>query len=200
MTRLEQALQLSDNEQTKNLIRSYLLSKQKTQKFDIHSFCKKKDEFRPPMTAVYYQNGLAVASNTYMLIEMKCDYPAEWENKSVKKDGTIVEGEFPHYEPCFPTNVTAVPFDFSRIVEMGKAEKIRFRETKKRGVVRIQKNGFDIAFYIDLFSVFCSAFLDQSEIYFSGNDFVAFAKTETSRGIIMPVYLAKTDSDHIIFY
>lgn len=62
-----------------------------------------KDENRYFMTGVYYENGIAVATNGRVLIKLKTNYPSEYEGKIINpSNGKEIDGQFPNYKKVFP--------------------------------------------------------------------------------------------------
>lgn len=78
------------------VIRAEAISKPRGSKFDFYNYVW-KDDFRPYMTGVFHEDGNKVASDAHILIAMKADYPAEYEGKTLKKDGAFVEEKNGHY-------------------------------------------------------------------------------------------------------
>ena len=70
-------------------------------KFDFYKYAS-KDNSRPVMCGIFHDKGQKVASDAYILIAKKEDYPEEYEGKILGKDGNFIEGKFPNYESVFP--------------------------------------------------------------------------------------------------
>lgn len=66
-------------------------------KLDPYKFTFKNKNFTIH-EGVYYRNGFAYATTRAALVKTECEYPSEFEDVVIKKDGSVIEGRFPDCE------------------------------------------------------------------------------------------------------
>lgn len=71
-------------------------------KFDYYKFVS-KDPIRPILCGVYHDNGIKVASNSFILVAIKDEYDrGELDGKVVGKDGAFIEDKYPNWRAVIP--------------------------------------------------------------------------------------------------
>ena len=91
------ALQSSDINRVKELIKLYIYNNDdKKSKFNIYDYLNKKMIYgREYASYIYHKNGYKYATNSFILIKLKEDYPEEYELKSVNKK-EVTEWTYPN--------------------------------------------------------------------------------------------------------
>jgi len=91
------ALQSSDINRVKELIKLYIYNNDdKKSKFNIYDYLNKKMVYgREYASYIYHKNGYKYATNSFILIKLKEEYPEEYELKSVNKK-EITEWQYPN--------------------------------------------------------------------------------------------------------
>lgn len=79
-------------EMIQQIIRAEAMTPAKAGKFNLYNYVA-NDEIRPAMNGVFHDRGNKVASDAYILIAIKEDYPAEYEGAVLLKDGSYVESQ-----------------------------------------------------------------------------------------------------------
>ena len=109
-------------------------------KFDIHSFCAGKEAKSPALMGVHYSNGTVTASDGQMLVQKKKDYSAEKEGKTIGKDGSAIESEFPDVESVPPKDVSGLPsvdFDATDLERWCSAAVEQAKQARRRAQTKI---------------------------------------------------------------
>ena len=91
------ALQSSDINRVKELIKIFIYNNDdKKSKFNIYDYLSKKMIYgREYANYIYHKDGYKYATNSFILIKLKEDYPEEYELKSVNKKD-ITEQQYPN--------------------------------------------------------------------------------------------------------
>lgn len=77
--------------------------------FDLFDYVS-TDMFRMTLSGVYHADGMKVASDGVILIEVSEKYKKSAEGKIKDKDGKTIKGEFPSYKRLFPEGDAAKTF------------------------------------------------------------------------------------------
>ena len=101
--RIEEILKMNDVESIHNYVRLLLVENIKINNvnFGIFNYVS-KDKNRPYMSGVYYKDGFSVATDSFILVGVKNNYPAEWEGKIINNLGTALDYNFPNYKNVLP--------------------------------------------------------------------------------------------------
>ena len=100
-----------DSEQILGLDRKVVQKKadNAVKRVSLNDFMAKKDGYRPQMEGVYHEDGYEVASDSYSLVTIKTDYPANLEDQIVDKKGDIIEvktkegaRKYPNWQAIIP--------------------------------------------------------------------------------------------------
>ncbi len=76
----------------------------------------------PALGGAHYENGVVVASDRKVLVAFSTDYKEEYEGKTVRKNGAVIEGDFPKWDSDMPRTGERVDKDaFLQAVEEAKA-------------------------------------------------------------------------------
>lgn len=108
-----------------NMIMFMEVNSPKIGRFDIFKFTAKDDE-RPIMQCIHYENGMCHASDGHILVRTKIGYKEEYEGKNITKDGKGREGIYPNFNSVIPqiNNHTEFEIDFDLIDAYMKSAKI----------------------------------------------------------------------------
>lgn len=120
-----------------DVIRAEATTKVKGSKFNIYDYVSKKDEYRPQMCGVYHNEGWRVACDAHILFAEECEYPAEYEGKTLLKDGSFVEeGKYPKWRSVIPNDEGYQPFEINAQTFYGWLEEKRaaFKTETGKGV------------------------------------------------------------------
>ncbi|MBO6248429.1 MAG: hypothetical protein J6N54_06425 [Bacteroidales bacterium] len=79
-------------EMIQQVIRAEAMTPAKAGKFNLYNYVA-NDQIRPAMKGVFHDRGNKVASDAYIMIVIKENYPAEYEGAVLLKDGSYVEIE-----------------------------------------------------------------------------------------------------------
>jgi hypothetical protein len=97
---------ISSNPDFENDVKSLLVQflrintilKVRNEKFDLYKYAaNKKENTRPILQGILYQNGYKVATDASILCAIKSQYNAELEGKTVAADGKFLDGTFPNW-------------------------------------------------------------------------------------------------------
>lgn len=119
-----------------DVIRAEATTKVKGSKFNIYDYVS-KDEYRPQMCGVYHNEGWRVACDAHILFAEECEYPAEYEGKSLLKDGSFAqEGKYPQWRSVIPNDEGYQPFEINAQTFYGWLEEKRaaFKTETGKGV------------------------------------------------------------------
>ena len=102
-------------------------------KFDIYKFTTPVI-WSDILVGVYYDNGEKVATNGYMFVAIKSDYPSEREGLIIDKNGEEIKGRYPNYKGAIPSTEgwTAYQIDFAKVREIIKRSKAWARANGKK--------------------------------------------------------------------
>lgn len=91
------ALQSSDINRVKELIKIFIYNNDdKKSEFNIYDYLNKKMIYgREYASYIYHKNGYKYATNSFILVKLKEDYPEEYELKSVNKK-EMTERQYPN--------------------------------------------------------------------------------------------------------
>ena len=64
--------------------------------FSLYDFVMDNKNHYYALTGVYHSNGYAFASDSYVVIKMKKEYPSEHEGKIIAKNGDVIDMNFPN--------------------------------------------------------------------------------------------------------
>jgi hypothetical protein len=105
---------------------------------EVSQFASRKgaDVLRPQMSGVYHDGGFMVASDTYVLVAVRKDYPEGLEGRVIGRDGQEITGKrYPRWREVFPdgrrwpyaSREQAVAIDSARVREVARRERLEHR-------------------------------------------------------------------------
>lgn len=142
-------------------------------KTNIYDFVS-KDVYRPIMTGVFHDNGVAVASNLMVMLVSKEDYDENLNGEVISKSGEHIHQKngYPKWQNCIPKKSTnfydkVFPMDALRnVVERAKkylkaAPKFtelcgKRKRVHRDAIVLVQCDGFLMGFKYENAKIFCS--------------------------------------------
>lgn len=172
-------------------------------KFNLWDYVS-KDDIRPAMRCVLHDSGLKVASDSYILVVLKEDYPEDMEGKLMKKDGTIeTDVKFPNWRMCIPDpkkmDVVA-RLDFAGI----RAFEADFKAKKKldkrmNGYVKVGGSLFRLEYLIKAVRFMEHIGTDELMLSADGRK-AALAVSGDSKMVLMPACPREKFEDYEICY
>lgn len=100
---------------------------------------------RKGLTGVYHKDGYKQASNGFVYVQLKEDYPKQYEGKVVYKDGTVINADPPKYQNVLPNLKEYTPYkvdvDELERVRKVQAERSRLDEDYLKHYVVLGKKG-----------------------------------------------------------
>lgn len=102
---------------------------------DLSKFAARKNFLRPQMCGVFHDNGFRVASDTYVVVAVRQDYPADLEQKIIGRDGQEIKegGRYPRWRYVFPeTAGEGYAVDSSAVRDL-----MRLERADKKGLARV---------------------------------------------------------------
>lgn len=101
--KLNEIFYLTEKQEIKDMISQIMLSeleeeKVKIRKFNLFNMTANNPIGRPALSGVYHNNGMRIASDTYVLAVVKDGYPELLEGKILYKDGTFCNATYPDYK------------------------------------------------------------------------------------------------------
>lgn len=156
---------------------------------NLYNYCsKEKYELREVLTGVYHDGGHSVASDGHLLIIDKVtEYPAEYEQKTVQKDGTIINGKYPNYNAVIPRR------DPAAVVSIDPAKLKQAVETHKTNpyiLAVLQSGNIKVCFDVKLLKRFFTALksFKIKDILLYSPSHSAHGQNENGTALIMPRY------------
>ena len=103
---------------------------------DLSKFAARKDFLRPQMCGVFHDNGFCVASNTYVVVAVRQDYPADLEQKIIGRDGQEIKegGRYPRWRFVFPDENEGVGYT---VDSAAVRDLVRQERADKKGLARV---------------------------------------------------------------
>ena len=200
---LHQAITASGNEQVERLIKQFILSNelQVKSKFNLFDCVAKKDNYRPVMTAVHYENGFAYATDGHIAIKLKQDYAPELEGKTINKKGEELKDTYPNVDACTPKdeNLTYLGIDFARVLELEKIYKLDYKADTKiiQGCIKIGEAFVNIPLLAKIARFAIS--LDIKTIGVENSQKALKITNGESTAIIMPVMFNEESEAHKLY-
>lgn len=140
----------------------------KAKKINLYDYatCKQRIHYNSRIhDVIYCENGFKVATTAHILLKIKENYPIEYENKLIEKNGSFRDENFVNYKSvldCMKNNTVEVPYNEAKIKE--------FKETYKTYSKVAKKMKSEYTPYIKVFDSFFSPELffqvtDLCEVY-----------------------------------
>ncbi len=102
---------------------------------DLSKFAARKNFLRPQMCGVYHDRGFQVASDCYVMVAVRRDYPADLEQKVIGRDGQEIKTgrRYPRWEYVFPEmKGEGYTVDSSAVRDL-----MRLERADKKGLARV---------------------------------------------------------------
>ena len=105
------------------------LENQRTKKdVDMWDFAKKSDKnlsgLRLSLTGIYYHNGEKVASNGYVMVVQKAQYPQDKDGKVFDKDGKEINEKYPEYWRVIPSTLASKHIPLLDVINDRESKKL----------------------------------------------------------------------------
>lgn len=136
------AILRSDGE-VREILRHVLILDQVEEKmnFDLWKFTERKDELRPALRGIHYQNGFAEATDANIAVRVKQEYKPELEGKIVLKDGSFCDGQYPDFDKVLPEETAEISIDETTVRRAMTEYKARKKEKDEYHVKCKTKSG-----------------------------------------------------------
>lgn len=180
-------------------------TKSKKGKFNIWDYVS-NDDIRKYTYCVFHDNGYKVATDSFIMVALKEDYPEDMEGKLMRKDGTIEDEnvKFPNWRKVIPDpqkmEMMAVTLDFAGIRAFEADFKAKKKLNKKmKGYVRVGGCLFKLDYLIKAVRFMEHVGTDEL-ILLADNRKVALAVSGDSKMILMPVFPRTEFKDNEVCY
>lgn len=200
---LHQAMQTDDKTEATRLIKQFILSNdlQVKSKFNLFDCVGKKDNYRPVLSGVHYENGFAYATDGHTAIKLKQDYVADLEGKTINKKCEELQDTYPNVDACTPKdeNLTYLDIDFARVLELEKVYKLDYKANTEiiQGCVKIGDAFVNIPLLAKIARFAIS--LDIKTIGVEDSQRALKVTNGESVAIIMPVMFNKESPEHKLY-
>ena len=118
--------------------------------FSLYDFVMDKKNYYDALTGVYHSNGYAFASDSYVIIKMKKEYPSEYEGKIIAKNGDVIEKNFPN---CCDNLIRKDGIDKMRIIDLNDSLLAKIEDEWKNAKAWAKMKGIQRKFYEESFIV-----------------------------------------------
>ena len=118
--------------------------------FSLYDFVMDKKNYYDALTGVYHSNGYAFASDSYVIIKMKKEYPSEQEGKIIAKNGDVIDGKFPN---CCDNLIRKDDTDKMRIMDLNDSLLAKIEDEWKNAKAWAKMKGIKRKFYEESFIV-----------------------------------------------
>lgn len=186
------------------VIRAETMTDAKKGKFDYFNYVENSKFVRPIMQCVFHDEGFKVASDSYILIAIKDNYPEEFEHKMLHADGSFEEyGTYPKWRSVIPNPDGYQPYTFdaqkfygwlterraARKAETGKGCRFSDSWAVKVGPCYLKAESFDKL-------LTAMERIGATELMARDDRRAVYAKTEAGLVLLMPV--AKTTQEALV--
>lgn len=185
-----------------DVIRAEATTKVKGSKFNIYNYVS-KDEYRPQMCGVYHNEGWRVASDAHILFAEECEYPAEYEGKTLLKDGSFAEGgKYPQWRSAVPSGDGYKPYEFDtqKFYDWVEQKRAAYKTETGKGIkfdglwrVQIGPCLLNAAFFDKL--VAAMNYLGATQLFVKESRRAVYAKTDKGLVLLMPALRDVGDID-----
>lgn len=169
-------------------------------KLDLFDLCE-KDDLRPAFMGIAHLNGYRYATDTYILLKLKSDYPNEFEGRVLLKDGSLLpEQNLPKYDSVIPPITkehSAITLNFDKLAEILKRAKVHKKAYKKVHSAVVEFNNTWVDLY--LFEKFAKVMKEYNitEFYFKNPSAPIVINTDKVAVILMPMQKREKVEDNI---
>ena len=118
--------------------------------FSLYDFVMDKKNYYDALTGVYHSNGYAFASDSYVIIKKKKEYPSEYEGKIIAKNGDVIEKNFPN---CCDNLIRKDDTDKMRIMDLNDSLLAKIEDEWKNAKAWGKMKGIKRKFYEESFIV-----------------------------------------------
>ena len=185
-----------------DVIRAEATTKVKGSKFNIYDYVS-KDEYRPQMCGVYHDQGYRVACDAHILFAEETEYPAEYEGKSLLKDGSFAEGgKYPQWRSVVPSGDGYKPYEFDsqKFYDWVEQKRAAFKTETGKGIkfgelwrVRIGLCLLKASMFDKL--VAAMNYLGATQLFVQDAHRAVYAATDKGLVLLMPVIADVQDED-----
>lgn len=90
-------------------------------KVDLYNYVG-KDKQRAILNGIYHKDGKVYATDGRILCRCMCDYDSQYEDKTIGKDGKVIEGRYPDADRVIPNTQgwTHISIDFDKVEQSRK--------------------------------------------------------------------------------
>lgn len=118
--------------------------------FSLYDFVMDKKNYYDALTGVYHSNGYAFASDSYVIIKMKKEYPSEHEGKIIANNGDVIDKNFPN---CCDNLIRKDDTDKMRIMDLNDSLSAKIEDAWKNAKAWAKMKGIKLKFYKESFIV-----------------------------------------------
>jgi hypothetical protein len=156
---IEDAIRQTNEDGIRQMLEQFILANTafRDEKLDLSKFVG-KDDMRPVMTGILHENGLKVASDSFILVAVYAHYKSDLEGKIVTPKGKIIDGSYPNWKSVLPAPESLETIKLNRLIadvsrRIKQAETIAKIDAKKV-LVSLPHNGKNLYFFSDYFTRF----------------------------------------------
>lgn len=167
-----------------------------------------KDEMRPVMNGIFFEEGSCVGSDGHLLVVYKCG-KTKMEGQIIGPNGEFIDGRYPNYKSVIPSEREEYPYRIDlKDVYNACSWHLRQSYANAEDCVLILQKGFGIKTLVRLLSVFIAADeIKTAKIFKSDADRATVIESESVTAVIMPKLINnvadidnKLDEDSATFY
>jgi len=196
------AIELSNNETVKSMLRSLLLSFQvdRGMKFNLWNYAGRSSRtIHYDLSGIHYQNGFAEATNAHLAVRTKQEYPAALEGKVVFRDGLTSDGRYPNIDAVLPSKTREISFNDEWIKNAILAHKAAKKE-EYIGKVKAEVSGrYFNPDYLQLFHAACKKL--NLKTYIGETNGYLFAKNDLGElALLSDIVVSEEDQDNLVIF